>query len=120
MHESDEMNGKIITQIEELQFQKSEYTGNLAHLERQAAQYFELIEILGEKLGLTTEEALQVGPEDLSISFAPASDYRDSAKKLGMQPEQKVFEIDSNGMLNVGAEDKGTGKSEKITITNDN
>merc|ERR1711903_382434 len=25
----------------------------------------------------------------------------------------------SNGILNVGAEDKGTGKSEKITITND-
>merc|ERR1711957_857283 len=29
------------------------------------------------------------------------------------------FEIDSNGLLNVGAEDKGTGKTEKITITND-
>ena len=27
--------------------------------------------------------------------------------------------IDSNGILNVGAEDKATGKSEKITITND-
>merc|ERR1711979_175137 len=26
---------------------------------------------------------------------------------------------DSNGILNVAAEDKGTGKSEKITITND-
>merc|ERR1711939_12421 len=30
-----------------------------------------------------------------------------------------TFEIDSNGILNAGAEDKGTGKSEKITITND-
>merc|ERR1711896_55356 len=30
-----------------------------------------------------------------------------------------TFEIDSNGIMNVGAEDKGTGKSEKITITND-
>ena len=30
-----------------------------------------------------------------------------------------TFEIDANGILNVGAEDKGTGKSEKITITND-
>merc|ERR1711948_156000 len=30
-----------------------------------------------------------------------------------------TFEIDLNGILNVGAEDKGTGKSEKITITND-
>merc|ERR1712188_199720 len=27
------------------------------------------------------------------------------------------FEIDANGILNVGAEDKGTGKAEKITIT---
>lgn len=30
-----------------------------------------------------------------------------------------TFEIDANGILNVKAEDKGTGKSEKITITND-
>merc|ERR1712136_179982 len=37
-----------------------------------------------------------------------------------MGPQIEVtFEIDSNGILNVGAEDKGTGKSEKITITND-
>ncbi|CAL1149116.1 unnamed protein product [Cladocopium goreaui] len=36
------------------------------------------------------------------------------------QPQIEVtFEIDSNSILNVGAEDKGTGKSEKITITND-
>merc|ERR1712061_254779 len=36
------------------------------------------------------------------------------------QPQIEVpFEIDSNGILNVGAEDKGTGKSERITITND-
>merc|ERR1712166_1415664 len=36
------------------------------------------------------------------------------------QPQIEVtFEIDSNGILNVGAGDKGTGKSEKITITND-
>merc|ERR1712151_783621 len=36
------------------------------------------------------------------------------------QPQIEVtFEIDSNGILNVGAEDKGTGNSEKITITND-
>lgn len=33
--------------------------------------------------------------------------------------ERVTFEIDSNGLLNVAAEDKGTGKSEKITITND-
>ena len=30
-----------------------------------------------------------------------------------------TFEIDANGILNVKAEDKGSGKSEKITITND-
>jgi len=30
-----------------------------------------------------------------------------------------TFEIDSNGILHVGAQDKGTGKQEKITITND-
>merc|ERR1719232_1271261 len=36
------------------------------------------------------------------------------------EPQVEVtFEIDSNGILNVMAEDKGTGKSEKITITND-
>jgi len=36
------------------------------------------------------------------------------------QPQIEVtFQIDSNGILNVGAEDKGTGKSERITITND-
>merc|ERR1719155_49813 len=37
----------------------------------------------------------------------------------GVPQIEVSFEIDSNGMLNVGAEDKGTGKSEKITITND-
>merc|ERR1712057_71528 len=30
-----------------------------------------------------------------------------------------TFELDANGILNVKAEDKGTGKAEKITITND-
>jgi len=36
------------------------------------------------------------------------------------QPQIEVtFEIDANGILNVGAEDKATGKSESITITAD-
>merc|ERR1711912_170315 len=36
------------------------------------------------------------------------------------QPQIEVsFEIDANGILNVAAQDKGTGKAEKITITND-
>ncbi|CAA6673343.1 unnamed protein product [Spirodela intermedia] len=38
----------------------------------------------------------------------------------GIPPAPEVtFEVDANGILNVKAEDKGTGKSEKITITND-
>merc|ERR1712216_71051 len=37
----------------------------------------------------------------------------------GVPQIEVTFEIDSNGILNVGAEDKGTGASEKITITND-
>merc|ERR1712007_200778 len=36
------------------------------------------------------------------------------------KPQIEVtFEIDSNGILNVGAEDKATGNAQKITITND-
>merc|ERR1712023_239855 len=36
------------------------------------------------------------------------------------QPQIEVtFEVDANGILNVAAEDKGTGNSESITITND-
>jgi len=30
-----------------------------------------------------------------------------------------TFDIDANGIMNVSAADKGTGKSNKITITND-
>merc|ERR1712093_10349 len=37
----------------------------------------------------------------------------------GVPQIEVTFEIDSNGILVVGAEDKATGKSEKITITND-
>ncbi|EFJ29073.1 hypothetical protein SELMODRAFT_440900 [Selaginella moellendorffii] len=37
----------------------------------------------------------------------------------GVPQIEVTFEIDANGILNVRAEDKGTGKSEKITITND-
>merc|ERR1712066_653318 len=36
------------------------------------------------------------------------------------QPQIEVtFEVDANGILNVAAEDKGRGHTEKITITND-
>ena len=30
-----------------------------------------------------------------------------------------VFDMDANGILNVSASEKSSGKSEKITITND-
>ena len=37
----------------------------------------------------------------------------------GVPQIEVSFEIDANGILNVGAEDKGTGKAKQITITND-
>ncbi|RDD44392.1 78 kDa glucose-regulated protein [Trichoplax sp. H2] len=37
----------------------------------------------------------------------------------GVPQVEVTFEIDVNGILRVSAEDKGTGKKEKITITND-
>ena len=37
----------------------------------------------------------------------------------GVPQIEVVFEIDANGIMKVGASDKGTGKSESITITNE-
>merc|ERR1719453_692927 len=37
----------------------------------------------------------------------------------GVPQIEVTFEVDANGILNVGAEDKATGKAEKITITNE-
>merc|ERR1712070_384371 len=37
----------------------------------------------------------------------------------GVPQIEVSFDVDENGILQVGAADKGTGKSEKITITND-
>merc|ERR1711967_143532 len=37
----------------------------------------------------------------------------------GVPQIEVTFDVDANGILNVGAQDKGTGKNEKITITND-
>lgn len=37
----------------------------------------------------------------------------------GVPQIEVTFEVDADGILKVSAEDKGTGKSEKITITND-
>jgi len=38
----------------------------------------------------------------------------------GVPSIEVTFDIDANGILNVSAEEKSTGKKEKITITNDN
>merc|ERR1712232_301204 len=35
----------------------------------------------------------------------------------GVPQIEVTFEVDANGILHVAAEDKGTGKAEKITIT---
>lgn len=37
----------------------------------------------------------------------------------GVPQIEVTFDIDANGILNVGAVDKSTGKENKITITND-
>lgn len=37
----------------------------------------------------------------------------------GVPQIEVTFDIDANGILNVTAEDKGTGKRNKITITNE-
>merc|ERR1719163_2129866 len=68
-----------------------------------------LIQVFEGERGMTKDNNL-LGKFELSgIPPAPRG-----------QPQIDVtFDIDSNGILNVGAEDKGTGKSEKITITND-
>ncbi|BBH03497.1 heat shock protein 70 family protein [Prunus dulcis] len=57
-----------------------------------------------------TKDCRNLGKFDLSgIPPAPR----------GTPQIEVTFEVDANGILNVKAEDKGTGKSEKITITND-
>ncbi|KAJ6387284.1 hypothetical protein OIU78_017073 [Salix suchowensis] len=39
--------------------------------------------------------------------------------ELKLSKMEVTFEVDANGILNIKAEDKASGKSEKITITND-
>eukprot|EP00252_Welwitschia_mirabilis_P005025 TRINITY_DN1541_c1_g1_i1.p1 TRINITY_DN1541_c1_g1~~TRINITY_DN1541_c1_g1_i1.p1 ORF type:complete len:677 (-),score=149.55 TRINITY_DN1541_c1_g1_i1:308-2338(-) len=57
-----------------------------------------------------TKDCRELGRFDLSgIPPAPR----------GVPQIEVTFEVDANGILNVRAEDKGTKKSEKITITND-
>ncbi|KAK8692799.1 hypothetical protein V6N13_070406 [Hibiscus sabdariffa] len=57
-----------------------------------------------------TKDCRLLGKFDLT-GIAPAP--------RGTPQIEVTFEVDANGILNVKAEDKGTGKSEKITITND-
>merc|ERR1711907_490942 len=67
------------------------------------------IQVFEGERGMTKDNHL-LGKFDLSgIPPAPR----------GVPQIDVTFEIDANGILNVKAEDKGTGKSEKITITND-
>ena len=57
-----------------------------------------------------TKDNHQLGKFDLNdINAAPR----------GVPQIEVTFEVDANGILNVAAEDKGTGKREAITITND-
>ncbi|AQK67856.1 Luminal-binding protein 2 [Zea mays] len=57
-----------------------------------------------------TKDCRLLGKFDLN-GIAPAP--------RGTPQIEVTFEVDANGILNVKAEDKGTGKSEKITITNE-
>merc|ERR1711865_1281244 len=67
------------------------------------------IQVFEGERGMTKDNHL-LGKFDLSgIPPAPR----------GVPQIDVTFEIDANGILNVKAEDKGTGKAEKITITND-
>ena len=49
------------------------------------------------------------------IKFFEWENEKKLTKYTTMDPAQVTFEIDSNGILNLGAEDKGTGNAEKIT-----
>merc|ERR1712153_59388 len=67
------------------------------------------IQVFEGERGMTKDNHL-LGKFDLSgIPPAPR----------GVPQIDVTFEIDANGILNVKAEDKGTGKAEKITIPND-
>lgn len=57
-----------------------------------------------------TKDCRLLGKFDLS-GIAPAP--------RGVPQIEVTFEVDANGILNVRAEDKASGKAEKITITND-
>merc|ERR1712160_158260 len=58
-----------------------------------------------------TKDCHKLGEFDL-VGIPPAP--------RGVPKIEVTFDIDANGILNVSAEEKGCGKVEKITITNDN
>ncbi|KDN46749.1 hypothetical protein RSAG8_04129, partial [Rhizoctonia solani AG-8 WAC10335] len=68
-----------------------------------------LIQVFEGEGSLTKDNNL-LGKFDLS-GIPPA--------QRGVPQIEVTFEIDANGILKVGASDKGTGKSESITITNE-
>ena len=53
-------------------------------------------------------------PLFLKIRFSKKYSFNSGVPQI-----EVTFEIDANGILQVSAEDKGTGNKEKITITND-
>merc|ERR1711871_871465 len=67
------------------------------------------IQVFEGERGMTKDNHL-LGKFDMS-GIAPAP--------RGVPQIDVTFEIDANGILNVKAEDKASGKTEKITITND-
>ena len=67
-----------------------------------------LIQVFEGERSLTKDNNL-LGKFDLTIPPAPR----------GVPQIEVTFDVDANGLLNVTAEDKSTGKSEGITITND-
>ncbi|KIP12167.1 hypothetical protein PHLGIDRAFT_98546 [Phlebiopsis gigantea 11061_1 CR5-6] len=68
-----------------------------------------LIQVYEGERSLTKDNNLLGKFELTSIPPAPR----------GVPQIEVIFEIDANGVLNVKAADKGTGKSESITITNE-
>ena len=68
-----------------------------------------LIQVFEGERSMTKDNNL-LGKFDLS-GIAPAP--------RGVPQIEVTFDLDANGILNVSAEDKASGKNEKITITND-